>query len=88
MKAPVREMFVSVQGEGPYVGYRQLFVRFPKCNLNCIYCDTPKEWENDKKCHVEKAPGSGEFEEIDNPLSVVAGDWISSPRRSAYTRYR
>jgi organic radical activating enzyme len=61
---------VSVQGEGPYVGYRQLFLRFPKCNLNCIYCDTPREWENDKSCHVETPPGSGKFEEIPNPLSA------------------
>ncbi|MGA9141901.1 MAG: 7-carboxy-7-deazaguanine synthase QueE [Methanocella sp.] len=75
-------MFVSVQGEGPYVGYRQLFVRFPKCNLNCIYCDTPKEWENEKKCHVEKAPGSGEFDEIDNPLSVAqVMDIIAAQKR-------
>ncbi len=75
-------MFVSVQGEGPYVGYRQLFVRFPKCNLNCIYCDTPKDWENDKKCHVEKAPGSGEFDEIDNPLSVAqVMDIIAAQKR-------
>jgi 7-carboxy-7-deazaguanine synthase len=75
-------MFVSVQGEGPYVGYRQLFVRFPKCNLNCIYCDTPKDWENDKKCYVEKAPGSGEFTEIDNPLSVAqVMDIIAAQKR-------
>jgi len=75
-------MFVSVQGEGPYVGYRQLFVRFPKCNLNCLYCDTPKDWENDKKCHVEKSPGSGEFEEIDNPLSVSqVTDIIAAQKR-------
>ena len=36
----VKEMFVSTQGEGPFVGYRQLFVRFCGCNLNCLYCDT------------------------------------------------
>ncbi len=72
MKAPVREAFVSVQGEGPYVGYRQLFLRFPKCNLNCVYCDTPREWENDKACHAETSPGSGEFKEIPNPMSTTA----------------
>lgn len=71
MKAPVREAFVSVQGEGPYVGYRQLFIRFPKCNLNCVYCDTPRDWENDKSCHVETSSGSGEFEEMPNPLSTA-----------------
>jgi organic radical activating enzyme len=69
MKSPVREIFSSVQGEGPYVGYRQVFVRFPKCNLECLYCDTPKDWDTHMKCKVENKPGSGESVEFDNPLS-------------------
>ena len=36
----IKEIFDSVQGEGPYVGYKQLFVRFCNCNLKCNYCDT------------------------------------------------
>jgi organic radical activating enzyme len=36
----VKEIFTSIQGEGPYVGYNQLFIRFCKCNLKCFYCDT------------------------------------------------
>lgn len=36
----VNEIFPSIQGEGPYVGYKQLFVRFCNCNLKCNYCDT------------------------------------------------
>ena len=36
----VKEFFVSIQGEGPYVGYKQLFIRFCECNLACKYCDT------------------------------------------------
>lgn len=82
MKAPVREAFVSIQGEGPYVGYRQLFLRFPKCNLNCIYCDTLREWESDKACRVETSPGSGEFREIPNPLSsATVLDLIAAQKR-------
>lgn len=36
----IKEIFASIQGEGPYVGYKQLFIRFCGCNLNCDYCDT------------------------------------------------
>ena len=36
----IKEIFSSIQGEGPYIGYEQLFIRFSKCNLNCQYCDT------------------------------------------------
>lgn len=36
----IKEIFTSIQGEGPYVGEKQIFVRFCKCNLACKYCDT------------------------------------------------
>lgn len=39
-KASIKEIFTSIQGEGPYIGYKQLFIRFCGCNLNCSYCDT------------------------------------------------
>ena len=39
-KASINELFVSVQGEGPFAGIRQAFVRFAECNLDCVYCDT------------------------------------------------
>lgn len=39
--APLAEVFVSFQGEGPLVGVRQLFVRVRGCDLACRYCDTP-----------------------------------------------
>lgn len=40
MKAKIKEIFRSIQGEGQYVGVEQLFIRFCGCNLNCSYCDT------------------------------------------------
>lgn len=39
-KAKIVEIFTSIQGEGPYVGVKQLFIRFCGCNLKCNYCDT------------------------------------------------
>ena len=41
MQCKVKEIFLSTQGEGLYVGYKQLFIRFCNCNLKCNYCDTP-----------------------------------------------
>ena len=46
MKTKIKEFFTSIQGEGPYIGYKQLFIRFCGCNLNCRYCDTDFSAEN------------------------------------------
>jgi organic radical activating enzyme len=64
----VKEVFCSVQGEGPYVGTRQAFVRFSGCNLSCEYCDT--DFANSAACNYENAEGSGIFEKIPNPVSI------------------
>ena len=40
MKSPITEIFTSIQGEGLFVGERQIFIRFAGCNLKCDYCDT------------------------------------------------
>ena len=39
-KAKIKEIFTSIQGEGLFIGYKQLFIRFCGCNLSCEYCDT------------------------------------------------
>lgn len=49
-KTFIKEIFESVQGEGPYIGVNQLFIRFGKCNLNCFYCDT--DFKTDLKVYT------------------------------------
>lgn len=46
-KVKIKEIFESIQGEGKYIGYKQLFIRFCNCNLKCNYCDTEFSSLND-----------------------------------------
>jgi organic radical activating enzyme len=39
-KIELLDLFNSFQGEFPYQGRYSTFVRFPKCNLKCKWCDT------------------------------------------------
>lgn len=63
--ANIIEIFPSVQGEGLFVGQRQLFVRFAGCNLACNYCDTPIKEQD--YCKIYDNDGS--FRQIPNPVS-------------------
>ena len=65
-KAWLSEIFDSIQGEGIYLGVRQIFLRFAGCNLRCNYCDTPESLARRKWCKIK---GTG-YGEIENPLSV------------------
>ncbi len=38
----VSEIYPTLQGEGPYTGEKQIFLRFAVCPLRCNYCDTPE----------------------------------------------
>jgi len=69
MKTYLSEIFSSVQGEGPYVGERHLFVRFCGCHRSCVFCDT--NVERTETVLIEINPGSGTFEQIPNPLTVA-----------------
>jgi len=49
VKAEVSDIFSSVQGEGIFVGAKQIFVRFRQCNLACSFCDEP--WQKEAKSY-------------------------------------
>jgi len=66
--APLIEIFSSVQGEGLYIGCRQIFLRFAGCNLKCAYCDTSHE--SLAVCRCERTPGRQDFINLLNPLTT------------------
>ena len=68
MPAYINEIFNSIQGEGPYAGTRQVFVRFEECQLHCSYCDTPQTRSISGSCRIETHPGSGKFFPAKTPL--------------------
>lgn len=49
----INEIFTSIQGEGPFVGYKQIFIRLCGCNLNCKYCDTDYDSINAKEYSID-----------------------------------
>jgi organic radical activating enzyme len=65
------EIFWSVQGEGVRVGEPCAFVRFGECDLRCAWCDSVDTWLPAKRCRVEREPGSGRFDERENPTPVA-----------------
>lgn len=69
MDAQLIEIFSSIQGEGIYIGHRQLFLRFFGCNLQCSYCDTLQK-QCPSQCRVELNETAGNYILKDNPLDT------------------
>ncbi len=73
--AAVDEIFASVQGEGPWIGRRHIFVRFIGCDISCRYCDTPaaareRGPETDHGlCRAQKTPDRFAYERVPADLS-------------------
>lgn len=67
--AHLAQVFSSIQGEGPWVGSRTLFVRFAGCSLRCAWCDEPEALGRAAVCRVEHTAGRGDYREIPNPVS-------------------
>ena len=57
----ISEIFSSLQGEGPYLGVPQIFVRFGRCNMHCGYCDELAKMKE----------GAFEIYSLEKTLSIV-----------------
>ena len=68
--AQLSEVFSSIQGEGLYVGERQIFIRFAGCNLACQYCDTPRALVITPTFRVQVPAAQNKFETRQNPATA------------------
>ena len=66
------EIYSAIQGEGPLVGIRQIFVRLSACDLRCVWCDTPDSLIRTKLCSIESSAGTRKFHEVKNPININA----------------
>ncbi len=70
LEARIQEIFSSIQGEGPWVGQRHIFIRFEGCDIRCSYCDTPAADQRELKfCCVQIEACSDKREQSPNPVS-------------------
>lgn len=76
--AEVSEVFATVQGEGPHVGMPSVFVRFRRCNLACVWCDTKYTWD---KNHPD-------YETYDTYTPEQLAHHVEELRRMGVPRYR
>jgi 7-carboxy-7-deazaguanine synthase len=67
----IDEVFSSVQGEGPRIGERHIFVRFQGCHIRCRFCDTPAAIQTKGGvCRAQRSLASLEYEEVPNPMTA------------------
>ena len=48
----VKEIFLSIQGEGARQGELSIFIRLSGCNMNCSFCDT--DWSPGKDMSIKE----------------------------------
>ena len=70
----IKEVFTSIQGEGPYVGYKQTFVRFCSCNLKCKYCDTDFLADSETKDYTPQELANLVNKENVHSVSLTGGE--------------
>ncbi len=80
----ISELYSAIQGEGLFVGERQILVRFFGCGLGCLYCDTPDHLFKKGQARVEQKAGARDFVLVEGKVSSeVLADYcgrLNSPK--------
>jgi organic radical activating enzyme len=77
-RAPVLEVFASIQGEGSFVGEPQTFLRLAGCPLRCRWCDTPGSWlvSDEPRARLDTPTGRRHEPGLATPFQ--AATWIAA----------
>ena len=67
----VNDMFLTIQGEGIYVGHSAFFIRLSGCNLQCSFCDT--DYEDFTEMSVQEIVAKVENTKFGGNLVVITG---------------
>ena len=54
MNLMVKEIFLSIQGEGSRAGLPCVMVRLAGCNMRCSWCDTAYAWEGGEAMDIDQ----------------------------------
>ncbi|MFA4015889.1 MAG: hypothetical protein RUDDFDWM_000988 [Candidatus Fervidibacterota bacterium] len=83
------EAFVSVQGEGIFVGVPTAFIRLSGCNRRCAYCDTKYAWETPNEVLIRRPFSSDVIKQLKNPVSAneLLEAFVSSFERASFIRH-
>jgi organic radical activating enzyme len=90
MAIEVRDLYLTIQGEGPFSGQPAVFVRLAGCNLQCPHCDT--DYTSDRLVYTPEAlvagvkllakttnlvviTGGEPFRQVLGPLIKMLLDW-------------
>lgn len=77
-RAPVLEVFASIQGEGHFVGEPQTFLRLAGCPLRCRWCDTPGSWRVGSEPSARLDTPAGRRREPGLATPFQAATWIAA----------
>ena len=70
---PIKETFLSIQGEGYYAGQSAYFVRTQGCDIGCHWCDEPKSWELTSKINLNSFQLLDEISNVNTNIVIFTG---------------